>query len=84
MLVLVLVMMLVLVLVLVVLLQSRAKLVETNTYSIFFASFLTYRRVKSILSPSSPTQCCLMGFAVRQTLFARHDSIDNIEMGGGD
>ena len=24
-----------------------------------------------------------MGFAVRQALFARHDSIDNIEMGRG-
>ena len=63
--------------------QSWTKLVETNIPSTFFARFLTCRQVKGILSPSPPTQCCFMGFAVRQALFARHDSIDNIEMGGG-
>ena len=65
------------------LLQSWTKLVETNTFSLFFASFLSFRRVESISSPSPPTQCCFMGFAVRQALLVQHNSIDNIEMWGG-
>ena len=38
---------------------------------------------KNISSACTPTQCCFLGFAVRQTFFSQHDSICNIEMEGG-
>ena len=45
------------------------------------ANFLTWKWVKRTFIPSPPTQCCLMGFAIRQALFSQHDSIDNFEIG---
>ena len=64
-------------------LQSRTKVVKTNAFHSFFTNVLTCKLVKSILSPSPPTQCCFMRLIICQALFLQLDSIVKIEMGEG-
>ena len=50
-------------------LQSWTKLVETYDFHAFLTNVSTCKRVQNILSPSPPTQCCFLRFAVQQALF---------------
>ena len=51
------------------LLQSWTKLVETYDFHALLTNVSTCKRVQNILSPSPPTQCCFLRFAVQQALF---------------